>query len=95
MSATIKKNSGFPVIDFNLCTSCNRCVESCPRNAIEVHMNTSCPKCSKYCIIMDVTCNPKQLVFIRDRCDSCGICISVCPVHAITMTENDEFGEHE
>lgn len=76
-------NIKLPVIDFLKCKKCNKCIEACPNNAIIEPLNTSCSKCIKYCILMEVPCSPKNLIFDYELCDTCGLCIKACPDKAI------------
>jgi Pyruvate/2-oxoacid:ferredoxin oxidoreductase delta subunit len=72
-----------PVIDYNLCTHCNICVEVCPKGVISSAMNYTCDKCVKYCISMEVPCSPEHYVFNYVDCDVCGICVEHCPEKAM------------
>ncbi len=76
-----------PVIDFAKCTNCKECIEICPQNAIIESENFSCSKCIKYCVSMDVPCNPEKIIFSYEHCDVCGKCISACPSNAIYLRD--------
>jgi Pyruvate/2-oxoacid:ferredoxin oxidoreductase delta subunit len=76
--------SKIPIINVEKCTNCDKCIEICPTDAICKSNNYTCSKCIKYCLTMDVPCNPDHKVFCYEKCDSCGICVTSCPVNAIT-----------
>ena len=82
-----KKNDGraglLPAVYASKCNSCYSCVEACPRKAILIPVNTTCAKCVKYCLTMEVPCSPELVVFSYDLCDGCGICVDACPHGAI------------
>jgi len=78
-----KQNVKLPVIDFEICVLCKKCIESCPLKAIIEPMNTSCAKCIKYCLSMAVPCKPDNLIFNYELCDECGQCVTECPENAI------------
>ncbi len=82
MNETVKARK-IPVIEPARCNRCNKCVKACPQKAILEHLNTSCEKCIKYCMTMDVPCSPENIVFEYDLCDGCGVCIDACPQNAI------------
>lgn len=81
-----------PAVDAAKCNSCYSCVEACPRNAILVPMNTTCAKCVKYCLTMEVPCSPEHVVFSYDLCDGCGICVEACPRDAIYWFKRSDQG---
>ena len=82
-----------PVIDFLKCGKCKKCIDACPREAIIEPMNTSCSKCIKYCISMNVPCSPENLIFEYDLCDACGLCVETCPDKAIYWFVPDKASE--
>jgi len=79
----MKTVTQLPIIDFANCVKCMNCVTACPRSAIVEPINTSCAKCVKYCISMEVPCSPENIIFDYALCDSCGECLSACPEGAI------------
>jgi ferredoxin len=81
------KAERLPVIDMAVCTHCGKCIAVCPTGAIEKSTTITCAKCIKYCMTMDVPCNPEHYMFIYEKCDACGICIEECPHQAIYWFE--------
>ncbi|MDD2584905.1 MAG: RnfABCDGE type electron transport complex subunit B [Bacteroidales bacterium] len=81
----IKLNDkGIPVVDEKLCTGCNKCVEICPRNIIELRpvshgVHVRCrsiergPEVKKWCSI---------------GCIGCMRCVKACPFDAIHVVDN-------
>ena len=90
-----KQDIRFPAIDALKCNRCATCIEACPREAILSQLNTSCAKCVKYCITMQVPCAPEHIIFNYDRCDSCGLCVSACPQEAIYWITRDRPAERK
>lgn len=72
-----------PVIDASKCIDCEKCVAVCPENAIYKIVDVACAKCIKYCISMEVPCNPAHYIFCYDLCDACGKCVISCPSEVI------------
>lgn len=79
----MQKTEKVPVIDILKCINCDKCITACPKNIIYKKMEYSCSKCLKYCLSIQVPCNPKHYIFCYEQCDGCGLCVSVCPVDAI------------
>lgn len=76
-----------PVIDTLRCTLCGSCMDVCPHNVIEKVRTSFCDKCVRYCVTMDVPCNPNHLIFHYNDCDSCGKCVENCEYDAIYWFE--------
>jgi ferredoxin len=72
-----------PAVDAKKCNKCNTCIGACPEKAIGESSNNCCAKCIKYCMTMEVPCNPEYIVFDYEKCDSCGLCVASCPHEAI------------
>ena len=72
-----------PVIDISKCTNCDQCYNICPTDAIVKASGSACARCIKYCISMEVPCNPESYVFCYELCNVCGLCISACYNNAI------------
>ena len=77
-------NLGMPEIDKDLCTSCKKCVDACPKNLIDI-----IPK--KQLIHVDCFSKDKAKV-VRTACSAgcigCRACTKVCPENAITVDGN-------
>ncbi len=72
---------GIAVIDSDKCTSCGACIKVCPRNVIELRIDTDS---------VAALCNNKEKgKAVKSICDvgciGCGICAKNCPSEAITM----------
>ncbi len=76
-------DNGLPVIDPEKCTSCGKCVETCPRNIIILAPLSSQNhiRCSSH--------DPGKIVtrICEVGCIGCGICARTCPVDAITLED--------
>jgi electron transport complex protein RnfB len=77
---------GLPVIDYYLCTGCNKCVETCPQNILEMvgvsHLVTV------RCINKDKGKEARAACSVA--CIKCGLCEKNCPegaVHVVTAGE--------
>ncbi|MFV1956456.1 MAG: RnfABCDGE type electron transport complex subunit B [bacterium] len=73
-----------PIIDPDLCTSCGKCVEACPRDVLVLE-----PAVHKV-IVRCYSPQPGKIVksVCSVGCIGCGICEKVCPVDAITQEDN-------
>jgi Pyruvate/2-oxoacid:ferredoxin oxidoreductase delta subunit len=83
----IKIKEKVPIIDESKCSNCDTCFSVCPRNAIIKNVDYTCSKCIKYCITMEVPCNPEHKIFCYENCDTCGLCVTSCPENAISWFE--------
>ena len=72
-----------PVIDLSKCICCDKCKDACPTGVIQKETRDACNKCIKYCMTLQVPCNPANYVFKYGKCDACGLCITVCVEHAV------------
>lgn len=72
-----------PVVDESKCTFCGKCIAICPTVVISAKPNYSCSRCMKYCLTMNVPCNPDHYFFAYENCDGCGKCVEVCPTGAM------------
>lgn len=72
-----------PTIDAAKCVDCKACIDGCPNHAIEEAFDYCCAKCVKYCLVMEVPCQPLRVAIRDERCDGCGVCVSVCSYGAI------------
>lgn len=64
-----------PVIDYDKCIKCGKCLAHCRFEAIE---------CLK-----DKKGQPEKFVIDPISCEGCAVCSHLCPVEAINMEEND------
>ena len=76
-----------PFIDVAKCINCEECITVCPTNAICKQYSYSCSKCIKYCLSLEVPCNPDHYIFCYEQCDTCGLCVTACSVDAINWFE--------
>jgi len=76
-------HNGLPVVDEDLCTACNKCVEACPRNIIELHSPDV--KVHVYCKNRDVGKTAKANCKVA--CIACGLCAKADPEN-IYMEDN-------
>ena len=79
--------TGLPVVITDKCTSCGACVESCPRDILEMR-----PK-NKRDLKIFVSCMNEDKGGIAKRacevaCIGCSKCDDICPKDAITMVNN-------
>lgn len=87
----MSKITKYPVIDETKCIDCEKCIPVCPENAIYTKPNYSCSRCMKYCISLEVTCNPKHYIINYDKCSACGACFDACPVTAISWIDSSNL----
>ena len=78
------------IVDESKCIGCGRCVETCPRDALEL-----IPKRAR----VAVYCNTRdKLRAVTDVCDSgcikCGRCIKACPAKAVRLENNRIVVDH-
>ncbi len=85
-----KGNIQLPVINDVKCISCDKCLIACPNGVIIKASDTSCQKCIKYCLSMEVPCNPNNYIFCYEKCDGCGICVTTCENEAIYWYRTDK-----
>jgi Na+-translocating ferredoxin:NAD+ oxidoreductase RNF subunit RnfB len=84
VEAISMNGTGLPVINHDLCISCGKCKNACPRQVIEmVNAKT----------IHYVRCKSqdkgKQVREVCSRgCIACGLCVKECPVTAIRLENN-------
>jgi electron transport complex protein RnfB len=82
--AIVMGENGLPIIDEELCTACNKCVDTCPRNVLILANKSQsvlvrCNSSAKGADVRKVC---------KVGCIACGICVKVCPVDAIEMIDN-------
>lgn len=84
-----------PVIDQSRCNSCGICIRNCLAGALLEPSNASCAKCVKYCISIDVPCEPTKVMVLHDRCNGCGTCLTICPQEAIELRVFDKQSSND
>ena len=75
--------NGLPVIDEDACTACNKCVEECPRDLIELHSPDI--KLHVYCKNLDPGKIAKKICKVA--CIGCTLCVKPDPKN-IKMVDN-------
>lgn len=75
--------NGLPVVDEDACTACNKCVEACPRDLIELRFPDV--KVHVYCKNLDPGKIAKKICKVA--CIGCTICVKPDPEH-IKMVDN-------
>lgn len=81
----------YAVVDPKNCTACNKCVEACPLNIIELLPEDT---------LVYVACSSQDTAKETAKkckygCIACGACVKVCPVGAITITNNLAYIDQE
>ncbi len=71
----MERKKQYPVVDNRICGGCAICVESCPRDCLELVPLVSDP------------IHAAARLMQKSRCVGCGICAKVCPIWAIEMKE--------
>jgi electron transport complex protein RnfB len=73
-----------PVISKEKCTACGKCVAACPKQVIELAVETKAVVIS--CHSRDKGADTKKKCQVG--CIACGICVRTCPVDAIKIDNN-------
>jgi electron transport complex protein RnfB len=73
----------FPVIDPELCTSCGICVNTCPKDVLEIVPRNA--RIQIPCSTNDIGKVVKKVCDIG--CVNCQVCIKKCPAHAISWDD--------
>lgn len=74
---------GIAVIDKEKCTSCGKCIATCPQHIIELIPYDS--KLAVSCSSKDK--GPQVMKVCSTGCIGCGICAKNCPAEAITVSD--------
>ncbi len=90
----INPETGLPEIDEDKCTSCGKCVATCPRHLLE--LRNKGPKSRR----MVVACSNKDKGAIarkacKNACIGCGKCEKICPFDAVHVTDNVAYIDYE
>ncbi|MCL2406465.1 MAG: RnfABCDGE type electron transport complex subunit B [Defluviitaleaceae bacterium] len=79
----IKTTDGIARINSSLCTSCGKCLKSCPRNLIKlIHTKSTAVRCSGN------DDAKKTRTICKSGCVACKLCIKVCKNGAINIKNN-------
>jgi len=73
-----------PIIDKEKCTACGKCVAACPKQVIELAVESKAVVIS--CHSRDKGADTKKKCQVG--CIACGICVRTCPVDAIKIDNN-------
>jgi len=73
-----------PIISKEKCTACGKCVAACPKQVIELAMESKAVVIS--CHSRDKGADTKKKCQVG--CIACGICVRTCPVDAIKIDNN-------
>ena len=83
----INEDTGLPYVIDEKCTACGACVDTCPRDIIELRKrNKKDRKIYVSCINQDKGALARKVCKVA--CIGCGKCVKVCPFDAITMENN-------
>ncbi|MFO7868365.1 MAG: RnfABCDGE type electron transport complex subunit B [Bacteroidales bacterium] len=83
----INTETGLPEVITENCTACNKCVEICPRDIIELRKtNKKDLKIFVSCVNKDKGALARKVCKVA--CIGCGKCVKVCPHDAITLENN-------
>ena len=74
-----------PVVDWEKCTACGKCVEACPRNLIELHPVSH--RIFVFCKSRDKGPLVKKACSVG--CIACRICVKQCPVENGMTVDNN------
>jgi len=74
---------GLPVVQEDTCTACGKCVDTCPRNILELASLDQ--NIYVYCRSLDR--GPTARKVCKNACIACGICVRACP-EAIVLEKN-------
>lgn len=74
---------GIAVVDKDKCTSCGKCIKTCPKHLIELIPYDA--KAVVSCSSKDK--GPQVMKVCKTGCIGCGICAKNCPVSAITVSD--------
>jgi len=81
--AMYMNEDGLPVVIENNCTACGICVDTCPRNILELHPLSQ--EIIVFCRSLDRGAVARK--GCKNACIACGICARACP-EAIVMENN-------
>jgi len=83
-SAITMNSDNLPIISKEKCTACGKCVAACPKQVIEIAVESKAVVIS--CHSRDKGADTKKKCQVG--CIACGICVRTCPVDAIKVDNN-------
>jgi len=83
-SAITMSSDNLPIISKEKCTACGKCVAACPKQVIEIAVESKAVVIS--CHSRDKGVDTKKKCQVG--CIACGICVKTCPVEAIKIDNN-------
>ncbi|MCC7431300.1 4Fe-4S binding protein [bacterium] len=83
-NAIVKGENGLPFVIDERCTSCEDCVEVCPKGIIDL-----IPESVKVDLACSAQIHGEEILeACKKSCTSCGICVEVCPYEAVELNRD-------
>jgi epoxyqueuosine reductase len=93
--AEILTNLNLPIdapFTYDLCKSCQRCIEACPTGCILPDRTIDAERCISYLTIENKVAIPDELKEqLGDWVFGCDVCQMVCPHNAISLADNTQL----
>ncbi len=84
---SIDRETGLPVVNEELCTSCGACVKACPRSLFEIR-DKGMKSRRVWVSCMNKAKGAEAKKNCQTACIACGKCQKICPFEAITIENN-------